>query len=149
MSNYEILSLVSTRIIRYNKLKYVERIEDILVNDSAVILIDNKNSSIGHWVCLIKRGNTLSYFDSYGREPDPKEYNIRIPYLSMLLYRSGLNVEYNDKQYQGPETSTCGRHVVARIILKDYSLAYYNRFMHQFKNDDTLVSALTFMAKDK
>ena len=148
-SDRDILSLIETNIVRYNTLKMVRSIDDILVNNSAVILIDNKNSNIGHWVCVVKHGNTLSYFDSYGRPPDPKMYHIHTPYLSKLMHDSKYDLEYNDNNYQGANTSTCGRHVITRILLKDYPLSYYDRFMKQFDNDDDLVSALTYMAKNK
>ena len=150
ISDNDILKVLDTNVIKYSNLQYVKKIDDILRNDSLVILIESNNSPVGHWVCIVKHNNTLSYFDSYGRPPDPDIYldgGNTDPYLSKLLLDSPYDLEYNEYDYQARGVSTCGRHCIVRIIMKDKSLEDYNEFMRSFKDDDALVSAITMMIK--
>ena len=63
-----------TNIIMYNQLNNVKNIDDILKDNSVVILFENRPKR-GHWVCLIKYFNkkrgrwTIEFFDSYGIFP--------------------------------------------------------------------------------
>jgi len=150
IADTDILKVIDTNVLRYSKLKNVNNIDDILKNDSVVILIENDKSDVGHWVCIVKRNNTLSFFDSYGRPPDPDMYldgAHTYPYLSKLLLDSPYELEYSEYDYQKSGVSTCGRHVIVRIIMKDKSLEDYHKFMTSFKNDDALVSTITMMIK--
>jgi hypothetical protein len=152
ISDIDILKTIRTRIIKYSQLKIFRHIDDIFINGSFVILIENPSSNVGHWVCVVKRGvgknAIISYFDSYGRKPDPPLYlGCGIPYLTRLLLNSGYVVEYNKHNYQGRGTSTCGRHCIVRIIMKDKPLSDYRQFMNMFKNDDKLVTAITSMIR--
>ena len=147
ISNQYILSKINTNIIGYSMLKNIVNIDDILYNDTCIILYETTNNDkVGHWVCLCKRNNTLSFFDSYGRIPDDIKYNVQEPYLSLLLYNSPYNLEYSEHNYQLQKNSaTCGYHCIVRILFKNKSLAYYQKFMSQFNNQDDLVIAITNM----
>lgn len=152
ISDLDILRVIKTRIVKYSQLKNFRNLDDIFVNGSFVILIENPVSKIGHWVCVVKRGvgknAVVSYFDSYGRKPDPKLYlGNGHPYLTDLLLGSGYPVEYNTIDYQGRGMSTCGRHCIVRIIMKDRPLSDYKKFMNFFRNDDELVTAITSMIR--
>ena len=74
ISDADILKVIKTRILKYSDLKNFRKLDDIFINNSCVLLIENPNSLIGHWVCVVKRGHgknaMISYFDSYGRPPD-------------------------------------------------------------------------------
>jgi hypothetical protein len=147
ISNFDILKCIRTRIINYDDLKNFKKLDDAFINDSFVILIRAPHGEVGHWVCCCKRQpDIISYFDSMGRPPDPSEYligNGDYPYLSKLLYESPYVLEYNEYDYQAKNTSTCGRHCIVRILLKDKPLEEYQWFMSKFKNDDVLVTAIT------
>ena len=152
ISDADILKTITTRVIEYKRLKNYKKIDDIFINGSCVLLIENPSGVVGHWVCVVKRGKgknaVISYFDSYGRQPDPELYLAGgYPYLSRLLYDCPYELEYNEYNYQKTGTSTCGRHVIVRIIMKDKTLDDYNNFMSSFKNDDALVTAITAMIK--
>jgi len=152
ISDFDILKTIKTRIVRYSQLKFFKHLDDIFVNNSFVILIENPTSNIGHWVTVtrsgIGRNAVVTYFDSYGRKPDPKLYlgNGR-PYLTNLLLGSGYTVLYNKHRYQGNGTSTCGRWVICWIIMKDRPLSDFRKFMDLFKNDDQIVTAITSMIR--
>lgn len=143
-SDKYILSKIKTNIIVYSKLKNYKNIDDIFINNSCIILYNEKRL-IGHWVAIIKRQNTISYFDSYGRIPDHPYYEgTEFPYLSMLLLKCKYILEYNECNLQKSNTSTCGHHCIVRILFKDKPLSEYHNFMKKFKNDDDLV---TFISK--
>lgn len=149
ISDTDILKTIKTRIIRYKDLKKVKSIDNLLVNNSCVIFIENNISEIGHWVCIVKRGNIISYFDSYGRIPDHEIYDDSNPihYLSDLLYNCKYDLEYNEYCYQRQRTATCGRHVIVRIIMKDKTLEEYHELMKVMKNDDYFVTLITSIIK--
>jgi hypothetical protein len=143
----------NTIVITYNKLKKVGSIENLFSNGiKNVIILYRKSRNIGHWVGLLKRGNTVEYFDSYGFEIDKplswrgfKESNAELgqdyPILMKLLYEylceSPENkVVYNEYKYQGLDdhnSATCGRHVSLRIRNGDLSLAEYQKFFNNLK----------------
>jgi len=150
ISDFDILRTIDTRVVRYSRLKNFRKLDDIFVNGSFVILIENKTSKVGHWVCVVKRGigskTVISYFDSYGRKPDPQLYlQGGRPYLTHLLLESGYPIEYNSHDYQSRGMATCGRHCIVRVIMKDEPLSHYREFMKMFKSDDALVTAITCM----
>lgn len=98
-----------------------------------IFLFLTQSSSAGHWLCMIKRGNTIEYWDSYGDPPEAQrswltkqqlhELNEGEPYLLNLLKKSGYKVFYNTFKYQKTSSidNECGRWCVARLICKDIS----------------------------
>jgi len=133
----------------YHDLADVSDIDEILVNDSVVILYEQKPKN-GHWVCIVRymTGNqpTIEFFDSYGLFPDDEKKHINDKFLALsgqkfnkiadlLLRASGrYRIEFNDSKLQKWSTkiNTCGRHVISRIILKTLTNKEYNRFMRSF-----------------
>lgn len=145
-SDKYILSKIKTNIIIYPELRRYRNIDDLFVDDSFIVLYENTAGNIGHWVCVIRRKKILSYFDSYGRLPDPPEYlKGEYPHLSRLLYNSPYNLEYNEYDYQRAGVSTCGHHVIVRVLFKYRPLQEYQKFMSQFKDDDEVVTAISHM----
>lgn len=168
LSNQDIYSRLNgrTNVIMYNQLNQVNDIDDVMKNDSVVILFE-KQPKNGHWVALIKNYNrtrnrpTIEFFDSYGMFPDEeKKYiddgflfqsNQKYNKLSELLTRASekYDIEYNNYKLQRKtkDISTCGRHVISRILLKDLDIDEYNKLMRSFKGyspDDiaTIISEL-------
>ena len=140
-----------TNIVLYRDLNKIKDIDQLLKNDSAVILYE-KSPKNGHWICLIRYMNhgkpTIEFFDSYGMFPESQKKFINNTFLkdsqqafnkiADLLYKAmdRYVVEYNDHKLQkwSPEIATCGPHVVARILMKDKPLAEYNKFLNSFKD---------------
>lgn len=138
-----LLKKANTKIFVYSELKKFSRIDELLGKGSAIILYENTKGDIGHWVCLTKRNNTVEYFNSYGRPPDPFRYmHGKIPYLSKLLYYSPYDLEYNEHDYQKAGMSTCGRHCIIRVLLKDEPLESYNKIMRAYNDTDDFVTIL-------
>lgn len=99
-------------------------------------------NNYGHWCCVMKHNDRIEFFDPYGDAlPDdefkyiPKQFQKvskqNYPYLTNLLYKSGMPVEYNNYKYQkkGGNIKTCGRHCVFRILNKDLKLDQYNKLI--------------------
>ena len=100
-------------------------------------------------VCILKYGNTIEFFNSYGKAPDvqknsliSKEKNIEYGqtnnYLTNLLVKSNFNIIYNKLQLQqySNGSATCGRWVVLYLLcfLKDnMDLKKFLEFMINLK----------------
>ena len=104
-----------TKIIRYHELNKVRNIEDVMKDNSVVILYEKRRNN-GHWVCLVRylKGGvpTIEFFDSYGIFPDDEKKQISDEYLrgsgqeynklaELLLRANRRNrIEYNDHKLQ-------------------------------------------------
>lgn len=130
LSNHDIMRALDyqTNIITYENLMNVKNIDEILKNNTCVIFYEGKD--IGHWVCVFKTKNGYEYFDSYGNIPDhnlkkkDNYFRKKIPHLTWLLYRTGKPIEYNNYKLQeyNKNINTCGRWVIARLLLKKMPL---------------------------
>ena len=123
---------VRDHIIKYSELKNYSNINELLPNDIdyKIILTETQKNS-GHWCALLKYGNTIEWFDSYGVRPDGElsyiSYKIKkmlgenTHYLTKLLKtkRPDQQVIYNKTKFQklNDNIATCGRHVICRILL--------------------------------
>ena len=130
-----------TRILSYKQLMKKNNINEVLKPfDSCVILYETKDN-FGHWVCLLKRGDTVEWFDSYGFKPDderkfiPEAYKkMHYPekYLVKLLLDSGYKIRYSEFKLQDgndESVATCGRFVVLRILFKGLDEYQFNDLM--------------------
>jgi len=96
------------------------------------IVLYETTPSNGHWVLIhdtidSKGKVSIEFFDSYGSAPDTQqkfiarqfEDMLRDPTVNLLrLLWNGTDgrVIFNDHRLQGRESSTCGRHCIARLI---------------------------------
>ena len=151
-----------TNVLLYHQLGTVQKIEQILKNGSCVILYEQEPKN-GHWVALLMHQRPkphLEFFDSYGIFPDDEKHHIDPAFLlssnqkpnhliRLLLdaQQRGYKIEYNNYHLQNHNAATCGRHVIARILMKNYSLEQYNKFIRSFKkeglNPDDVVTIIT------
>jgi hypothetical protein len=102
-------------------------------SDSALVLYQtnhNGEQKIGHWVCLVRDGDDVYFYDPYGTWPDDqydyipmsyrKETNQMKDNLSRLLYYSPYkNLHYNPHQHQMKKkgVNTCGRHCALYLYM--------------------------------
>jgi hypothetical protein len=163
LSNYDILNLLEgkTKIISYPELTKYKNIFDALKPYGSFVLLYLTKPNYGHWTCVISHLDRLEVFDSYGDvEPDEqldyvpmsikKRTKQDFPYLTKLLYESGMPVEYNNFKFQkyGNGTATCGRHVATRLLFKNLYIDDYVALMKALSkktklNYDELVTLLT------
>jgi len=111
-----------------------------------IILFESKEG-YGHWVCLFKRDNIISFFDSYVGYPDdslPKiDKNFRKisnqmePILSKLMLGSNYKLEYNSTplQEKNKKISTCGRWCILRILYWFLDEKEFNELINSYKNN--------------
>ena len=150
--------LPDCNIKTYPELRNIKDIEELLPkNDSYFILLYLDTPNSGHWTTLKRFNNDIEYFCSYGTYPDKqmnwygkelrKELGESELYLTKLLNKTGLNVNYNDIDYQNKDNLdivTCGRHCI-NFIKSKKDLKQYFKMMSKLKKDsgkdyDELVS---------
>jgi len=142
ISNFDIERKLkgNTRIVYYEDLNNYENIIPLLDKGSLVILYTSK-PDYGHWTALVRTPEGIEYFDPYGdnieeakknTNPDflkeTNQYNNR---LAELLERASLfnNIHYNNHKLQkhSKSISTCGKHVISRIIHRNLPIDEYNQ----------------------
>ena len=132
----------------YSDLASIEDVDDLLKDDSCVILYENKPRN-GHWVCLVRKYDkgTIEFYDSYGLFPDKQKDHMNKRFLrdtqqtynkiAELLWnaRDRYRVEFNNHRLQKwcKDIATCGIHVVARIKLKGMTIDQYKAFLKRYK----------------
>ena len=144
--------LPNCKIIEYNDLADYNEITDLLTKpiDFVIILIETIADNVGHWVCILRYGNTIEFFNSYAEAPDVQkntliskakniEFNQTENYLTNLLVKSDFNIIYNKLQLQkySNGSTTCGRWVCARILCllnHNMDLKRFLEFMIDLKN---------------
>jgi hypothetical protein len=119
------------KVIKYSDLANYSNINQLLPKeqDFRIILVESQYNQ-GHWVAILKYGDILEWFNSYGTKP---EYDFKfIPttikhllgqggnLLTKLLHtkRADQKIYYNKKKFQeiNDSVNTCGRWVIARIL---------------------------------
>nr|WPF46660.1 MAG: putative cysteine protease [Lake Baikal virophage 8] len=118
-------------IIKYSDLKNYPKITDLLPEqkDFRIILIEDKHNS-GHWVCILRDGKKIEYWNSYGCRPDyewrfiPRMMRVCLGQeeneMTRLLDQAesdGFTTSYNKYRFQklANAVQTCGRWVIFRI----------------------------------
>jgi hypothetical protein len=154
LSAHEVTAMCGARVILYEELAQYRSIDDMLQGDRAIVILYQNTQYSGHYVALLKKGNLIEFFDSYGMKPDEElryvEYN-RIPLLTRLLQsaiKDGCRVIYNATRLQSMRTgiNDCGEFAGMRIRMYDLS---QEDFLNMFKgsNPDKLVSLMTLLFK--
>jgi hypothetical protein len=152
-------------LMKYSELADVNSIYDILPYDRSykIILVESEYSK-GHFVAILRYGNTIEQFDSYSKKIDDelsfvsnlqkKLLGQDKKYLTHLLKKLPKKVKkiYNKKRLQKlvNNSATCGRFVILRIILmKDFgfNLQQYQDFLERWckktgLNADELVALM-------
>lgn len=154
LSNKDILHLTNNKcnVMSYDDLLNYKTLDEALGPFGALCVLYEFGYRYGHWVAVIKvNDNLIEFFDPLSSKPDREwkfisdEYKKK-PYLSYLMKESPYNLSYNQYKFQKNKKgiNTCGRHCALRIILKNYSLEQYKKFLTNKKYDpDFMVTVLT------
>jgi hypothetical protein len=118
-------------IIKYSELSNYNNMEELLPNDKdfKIILTESEYNS-GHWCCIMRYGNIIEWFDSYGVHPEGQLSFIPLPIKQMLgedkyhltrllkTLKPNQKIIFNNKAFQVLKdgVNTCGRWVIARIL---------------------------------
>ena len=152
-----------TKILTYPDLEFVNHIDDIFDKEGrSILLYPTTSETNGHWVCMIKKGNHIEFFDPYGNKPDSqlkwisdkkrRGFGIHYPTLTRLFKESGYDVDYNHHKFQenGNDINTCGRHCLARLHFKDLTLDQYKDFIKKSGlSPDEFVGGFTYLKLNK
>jgi hypothetical protein len=139
--------LGGVKLFKYPELHKMSSIEDAFDGKGhAMMLYLTEDESTGHWVCMIKRGDTIEYFDPYGGyKPDSErkwltkekqeELGQAEPTLSRMIKEGGYKVITNPYHFQreGIDINTCGRHCCSRLLLNHLPLPEYKKMITQSK----------------
>lgn len=139
-------------VIKYSDLANYKSIEELLPNDKSykIILIE-QNYNSGHWTCLLRYGNTIEWFDSYGLPVDGELKFInsvkrrllgegRKTLTELLSKVKDKNIVYNKVKLQKlcNKSATCGRWVILRILMMKnffYNLKEFQDFIKKYKKE--------------
>lgn len=140
-------------IIKYSDLKNYSKIEELLPTDKSarIILIEDKYNH-GHWVCVLRYGDTIEYFNSYGKKYDADwgfvgrmmrvilgQQNNDMSRLMSQAKKDKWKTVWNNVAYQklSPDVQTCGRWCVFRIetMKIGYNLDEFHTLIEKLKNE--------------
>jgi hypothetical protein len=131
------------RVMRYADLADYDDIEQVLPEaKSHVFLLYQHRPNDGHFVCIMRYGNTIEFFCSYGSKIDGPLYWTSLPerealgegkpWLSMLLKKASKRFKaiHNPVAFQSKKdgVATCGAYCVMRIN----QLLNHNQDLHEF-----------------
>ncbi len=116
--------------------------------------------NFGHWTCIFKNQDGINFFDPYGYFPDSElrwksvspEVKQNHTWLLSLLNDSNVPVHWNefDLQSKAPNVSTCGRHVIVRLMLSPLNAETYKKVIlktcekHKSTPDELVVALTSF-----
>lgn len=153
----------NTYWILYEDLIDITDIDQLFLNNKNTVYIlleinNNRGSSIGHWICLIKYGNNqdfeYAHYDSYGLDVDEElHFTHAKPLLNNLV--KGVRLDESRVRHQAfsgkkLDINTCGRHTVFRAIFYYLNNREYDKLIVQpvlkhkdVKDLDVLVAVVT------
>ena len=140
------------RWILYDQLREFSDWQELMNLGAVVILlqIQGRNSSpVGHFILLLDHGSHIEHFDSYGFNMD-EELSIthEQPYLTQLFKFCRKKIVDNTLRLQQmkEDINTCGRWVVARLLLRELELPDFTGIIKYFiRPADDLVAAMTIL----
>jgi len=158
LSSTDILKALNgkVKIITSDQLYKFDSIDELLepYNKVVILYIWKVKPCYGHFTCLSKRGDTIDYFDSFGKSIDSvnkelsyefkSQNHLTYPYLTKLLYDSPYNIEFNENPIQDMKSSVCGRYVIVKLALSDIPMQVFQQmFSKNTKDNDKLILGLT------
>ena len=133
----------SEDVLLYRDLHRYNSIDELFYEDNLRIILIESKKNYGHWVSLIKSGDTYIYFDSYGQSPDHWVQIFKGFYRTLLgenpaefkRLSLGRKLIYNKVKFQGKDSSTCGRWQIAwtEFYNRGYSLKEFQKWMKDNK----------------
>jgi hypothetical protein len=162
----ELIDLEPSNIFTSEKLESVNNIDELLDRlGRGVLLWRTENENTGHWISLLRKGNTIEIFDPYGNKPSEwtkklnSEKGLNPPngVLEKLIKGSGYKIKINNVKHQpinNSNSATCGKHTAIRLLFHKMNLDEYNNFMKDIKkkygiNSEDLVNAFSLSEINK
>lgn len=117
----------SCRWIVYDDLRNYKTIDQLMALGACVILLEIETLNkprIGHFIIILKHKDHYEHFDSYGIGMDEELSLTKEHHLSNIFRNSKVKIVDNTKRLQRlrEDINTCGRWVVARLLLRHVEL---------------------------
>jgi len=156
----DIFKLTHKDPVPYSQLGKYRSLEQLLGKEGFAVILYEVSRNSGHWVCIVRQGESIYFQDSYGYPPDAPITRGMVPYdqkyfplyLTKLIQNDPRPFDYNKVDFQSKNNTTtgdCGRYATIRCMLKDIP---NDKFRHLFFNNqnsylssDNLVVLLTLM----
>lgn len=136
-----------------------------MLNQDAIIILYENQPNQGHWTAVLKTKckddksglmvDCIEFFDSYNKKPDeqnkyiPPQFHDDDVVTKMMINTPGI-ITYNHYKFQKMKEgiSTCGRHVLLRILMRKKTLDEYNHMIKSLmkesgKDADEVVTDIT------
>lgn len=113
-----------TKVHKYNEIMQYPDIESLLAPFDNVVILLETGVNFGHWICVKRVRERISFFDSYGEFPDKQKHHVNEPFLinsgqgfnkiCQLLDAASYKylIEFSDRPLQDIKNtfiSTCGQ----------------------------------------
>lgn len=143
------------RWITYDDLNKFERVDQLMDLGAVVILLQIETPrapKVGHFIVLLDHGSHYEHFDSYGLSMDQELRITDEHHLTKMFKMTRKPIIDNTKRLQTlrEDVNTCGRWVVARLLLRKLELDAFLKLIEYFRvNYDDLVSIMTMLLQFK
>ena len=152
LSDYEIVDLLDGKTVvrKYNELDNFNTIDELIAPFGNCVILLETSYNFGHWICIKKTGNMVSFFDSYGGFPDNQKHYVNEDFLKRsgqeynkiceLLHKASFNylVEFSNRKLQDIKKSriaTCGYWCVL-FIKSGMTVDEFYEYIDSFKARD-------------
>lgn len=106
---------------------------------SFILNTDNHYNGGEHWCAWVVRGDSISFFDSFGREP----WDSTLPIDFQNIVADYNHVQYTNTRIQDWASETCGYFCIHFIYVLCLGLDYEN-FLSEYSNDRMYNDYVTF-----
>ena len=112
-----------TKVLVYSDFQEYDDLDSLLTPYGNVVFLLKMMPNYGHWMCIKRTGDRISFFDSYGEFPDKQKKHVPKGFLKesgqsynklceLLLKASyKYTIEFSEYKYQKKDgkTATCGQ----------------------------------------
>lgn len=161
LSNTDIIKRLGgrTKILMYDEFNNYDNLEKLLEPWDNLVFLLRTEEDFGHWMCIKKSWNRISFFDSYGDFPDVQKKYVKAKFLEEsdqkynklceLLYNASFKyvIEFSQYKLQKKDSkiATCGQwcclFIESGLLVDDFK-TYIDSFKE--KNKDYLCVKLFY-----
>ena len=112
-----------TKVLVYSDFQEYDNLDSLLAPYDNVVFLLKMMPNYGHWMCIKRTGDRISFFDSYGEFPDKQKKHVPKGFLKesgqsynklceLLLKASyKYTIKFSEYKYQKKDgkTATCGQ----------------------------------------
>ena len=150
-----------TKVLVYSDFQEYDDLDSLLAPYGNVVFLLKMMPNYGHWMCIKRTGDRISFFDSYGEFPDKQKKHVPKGFLKesgqsynklceLLLKASyKYTIEFSEYKYQKKDgkTATCGQWCCV-FIESGLTTDDFRQFIDSFhQKDKDLICAKLFYGK--